>query len=508
MPIEITVLHPGEDQSQTVAILLLIYIGTRSERIALVNGPALQQLIAREDTIDDMLIRIGRTNLDIDRLPVARELAVADIEPVMGLHHRMLVVNGEHDEILLQLLRSTHSCQPVTPRRQCLVPQGHGGVGLSLHLPAAVNLVGNLPVHVMPRSILQGERHLGLVRVQQLLRKLTTQRRGFRSQRQADASLMGFSTLVGYLCLYHKLIEQATQVLIVIHLGRKHHRHLHLEAAVVSRHGLTAIEHLVVSRFTEPPAPPSLPARHLVLHFRTLYGHAGIALGQARDHNRVAAAIGLFIVRHLHLESRPFVFLHTDRGRSADTTTRLHMEHACQAVRRQSHFCRHRTIAVGHHLLFSHRLVVGITQQEGHALLVHGLHRQPVGIPVIHDGRYVHSLARTIEAPVGIDSYLLAFTFGIVIAVGRPEIRFGKTLVVVRIGIQVRQPRIPVGIDSLAFVISNQNLFVGTVAIVRAPCQSEVHALPGLSRRGIDRHIADAVIRQFLHHHIEVTHKE
>ncbi len=72
--IALAVLHPGKGEQQSIAVFLLVSHVEFHKLVAPVEGPTFQDLIACEDTIENMDIVVGRAHLQPDGLAVVGEL--------------------------------------------------------------------------------------------------------------------------------------------------------------------------------------------------------------------------------------------------------------------------------------------------------------------------------------------------------------------------------------------------------------------------------------------------
>ena len=87
-----TVLHPCVVEQHTRAILLFIFKLSGVDGLVEFHSTALKHLVARNDGIKHMNILVRRTYHHAHGLAVAREHIISNIEPVVCLHARSLVV--------------------------------------------------------------------------------------------------------------------------------------------------------------------------------------------------------------------------------------------------------------------------------------------------------------------------------------------------------------------------------------------------------------------------------
>ena len=76
MHVAYAVLHPSEGQEQTIAILFLIGKLTINQRGIFFHAATLQHLVATENRVDDMQIRIAGTYLNCNGFTIIWELRV------------------------------------------------------------------------------------------------------------------------------------------------------------------------------------------------------------------------------------------------------------------------------------------------------------------------------------------------------------------------------------------------------------------------------------------------
>ena len=95
MDMTFAILHPGKSQVDTIAPLLFISEFAIEQGIRLTDGPLFDDLLSREDAIDHIHILGRRAHLDSDGFTIVRELISRDIEPIVGLYGRCLVLQRE-----------------------------------------------------------------------------------------------------------------------------------------------------------------------------------------------------------------------------------------------------------------------------------------------------------------------------------------------------------------------------------------------------------------------------
>ena len=126
--IELTLLHPGEGEQQTVAIFRFVCQFAVNELIRTVDGTTLDNAVATDDAVDDMHVLSRRAYLYGDGGAVVGELGIRHIEPIIGLKGRPLVVEVEDGECLLQTL-TLALCLYLVPATFQL-GQFYAGIGL------------------------------------------------------------------------------------------------------------------------------------------------------------------------------------------------------------------------------------------------------------------------------------------------------------------------------------------------------------------------------------------
>ena len=232
MTIGLAILHPSEGEQQSVTIFLAVSQFPVPKGIRLINGTILNHLIAGEDRIVHVHILIRRTHLYGHGRAVIGELAMRDIEPVIRLGRRSLVIEREHHEVLLQGILAADSFQPVFTTLQ--ISNGNSLVR-SDRLPVQTaftfwrKAITHLSIQVGSGRIDQMEFHAFNRLLQDFIEHLHGESRRFISQRQRQCAVMRFSSLVCDIGRDHKVIEHR-----IACLGH-HDRHRHRKHAVLVR---------------------------------------------------------------------------------------------------------------------------------------------------------------------------------------------------------------------------------------------------------------------------------
>ena len=313
MSVHLAVLHPGVGKQEAVAILLLVGQLQVDEGIAHVAAAAVDDFLASIDGIDDVQVGVGGSHLERDGLAVARELRVADVEPVVGLLGGRGVVEREHGERLLQRLATAHGVEGVASAGHCRYL--HLVIGACGEPLAAVEAVAHLLRQLIARGVAQGETQGASLFKQHLFGQVGTEGQWLVAHGQRHGAGVGLTGLVGDVGGDHEVIEHG-----VARLGY-HDRHGDGERAVVARHGLALGQHLVVAVAAydhlvpvgvvgEPPVGAF--AGDLVLHLRALHLHAAVGACGASDIDGVAVGVCCLHTGHLHLKRGTLVLLHAE----------------------------------------------------------------------------------------------------------------------------------------------------------------------------------------------------
>ena len=495
--------HPSVGHQQTVAILLLVAQLAVDKLVREQGGAALQLLVASEKGIDHIDVLVRRAYLHGDGTSIDRKhAAIADVEPLAGVGSGTLVVEREHDELLLQGVGAvggacSFGMQLVAPALQLGQrrgriggrgePAGDGGTALVLEA------IAHTCVHIGPGGIAQVEGQLRGVLDEHLLIKLHAQRRLPVAQGQRQLALMALASLVGDIGSEHEVIEHG-----MLGLGQ-HQRHLGRELSLLVGDGLARSHHLLIAgsadgtclpiaRVAHPPEGE--PAHHLILHGGSLHGHAGIAARRSLHAEGVAVLIVVGHLRDVHLKRWTLIFLHAEVViLIVDVQTVV----ARQAFRGQGKLHGGSAEAVGGGRLLAHRLKVGIYQFEAHLLAAHRRVVEAIS-GGIHDGSGMHRLSRAVDGAVGEDGGLHIIIYLVIVEVIAPHVQAGAELVGIGIGAQ-HQRFAPILLPcALAFGIAGQHGALDAVASARL--HLHLAASDGLARGGIHHHDAALVARQ------------
>ena len=116
MGIEFSFSYPCTIEENAVTIFFFIDKLPIIQSVALIHYSTLDDLLTADDGIDDMLIQVGSSHLDMNRFSVIRESVRGSIEPVMSFDNRLLVVYAKYDELLFDFLVSTLSIKGMLSR--------------------------------------------------------------------------------------------------------------------------------------------------------------------------------------------------------------------------------------------------------------------------------------------------------------------------------------------------------------------------------------------------------
>ena len=178
-----------------------------------------------------------------------------------------------------------------------------------------IKLIFHLRIDILSCSMTQMERHRGFLLQQHLFLEVHTQGGLSVTERQRVLSRMRLTGTICDIGFHDEVIEHR-----IIGL-RQRQRHIHLEATVSIRDGLTLrdlhilrartdITAVPISPVGDPPVGPA--SYHTILHLRFLDRHPCIALGNSLHRHGVTLFI-IFLIRiELHFEGGPFVFLHPE----------------------------------------------------------------------------------------------------------------------------------------------------------------------------------------------------
>ena len=233
------VLHPGEGEQQSVAILLAVEELAVEQFVRQVYGPALQQPVAADDAVDHVHVLVRRTGLHGDGSTVHGEASlVAGVEPAAGVGGWPMVVEREHHEVLLQRVLLAGGKERVLAALQ--LRNGYQLVRGSLLPALVVEAIAHLSFKVDAGGVLQVEGHLRVALVEHLLGQRGREGRLAVAQRQRHGSLMGLAGLVGDVGREHEVVEHG-----VARLGQ-HHGHVGRELSALVGRRLALGHHLVV----------------------------------------------------------------------------------------------------------------------------------------------------------------------------------------------------------------------------------------------------------------------
>ena len=119
MMVRFTIVYPGVAECQSVTIFGFVGELTVDQFILLIDRTLFDDSGASHDCIDDVYI-LRRADLQCDGCAVVRELVVREIEPVIGLCGRTLVIEREHDKLALSFLVLVFHVELVLAGRDCV----------------------------------------------------------------------------------------------------------------------------------------------------------------------------------------------------------------------------------------------------------------------------------------------------------------------------------------------------------------------------------------------------
>ena len=320
--------------------------------------------------------------------------------------------------------------------------------------------------------------------------------------------MMRLTCHIRHLRLGHKAVVHRILAVIL----RQRHGHLHLERAVVTRHGLAFLHHFLRPAVAEIAAFPvprvcQPPERHLttdgIFHFRTLHGHTGIAHGLTLGTHGIALLVRRLIFVKLHLERRTLVFFYANGRRRVVGS---HRKASVQQALRQCQFRGTLTIAVGGHPLLCHHLIIGVTQFHMYALVLHGdIVQCRLFLP--YDSRHMHRLARTVYRTVRKHAGMFRRIFPRIIGITTAGTRRRVILVALRIGHHLRRCTLGEVTHQLPLVVTCQRIGLRLLFPPSAVLQSHRSLGDGLSRACIDDDIAHLLFRHGLRHQSHTRHE-
>ena len=511
--VETAFAHPCTCEEHAVAIFLLIRELARGDGVALVDDAALQHLVTGEERVDDVLVLVRRAHLHIDGTAVGGELTGRSIEPVVGLHGRMLVLHAEHHELLLHGVLATNAFKGVAAGLQRIKAHLEGLVSgysfcclfyryfVILFLCYLVDdVAGNGLTGIIQIAERDACHAVGL----NLCRHANSKSGGLVAQRQRSLAVMAFAGSIGGVGLHHEVII-ARGVRVSIAASVRHlHRHLHRETAFVVG-GQRVGDKRLIAFGTRAPPPQGTTAHDVVLHLRALHRDAGKALHMTNYRHGVAILVFLSDLVELHLEGRTLVLLNGEIGRAI---LRLDGELPREARCREHKVGGSLTKLIGSHLFLLHHLVVGIAQRQRQLLArVHLCIAMSQALIGNHRG--MSGLSRPVELTVGqhVVDVLRSFVVVERVAATNPLLWRG----IVLLGIDVdftRTAFLPLEL-SLAATIGGERVHLSAVvAVVSVGLQTNLCTRHRTSRRGVHGHQSDEVIGQVLMHHEEVAHVE
>ena len=207
---------------------------------------------------------------------------------------------------------------------------------------------------------------------------------------------MAFACGVGGIGLDHEVIESRNSFVFRPSIFIHHHRHHHLETAVVVGHERVFDEGFVAFVIAAPP-PHCTTAHHLILHTRTLHGHARETAHVAFHRHFVATFVFFRHFVELDAECRTLVFLDREIGASA---FRRNGKLTCQTRRGQHKVGGSLAVVVGGDFFLFHHLVIGVAQRQRH-LFACQCRSLRVALGLVGDDGGVDGLAWAIQTAVG-----------------------------------------------------------------------------------------------------------
>ena len=195
-----------------------------------------------------------------------------------------------------------------------------------------------------------------------LVGQVRTERGCPGAERQAKTATVGLAGSVGHVGQHGEIVEHTRAFGLV---GQRH-GHRNLKGSVVGSGRFALKERLVaaaesavsvvpIARTAEPPVGYAPLDR--IFHLGSLHRYSGVGGGFGFDGERVAVLIAFVYLRKLHLECRPLVLFHTERGRMAGGRECID---ARKAALRQSESGRARAEQVGCQRLLAHCLAVSV----------------------------------------------------------------------------------------------------------------------------------------------------
>ena len=493
MGMALAVLHPGEGEQQAIAVCFLIGQFEAHELVAPVIGTPLDDLLAREYTVEDMDILVGRTYLKIDGLAVVGELLGRKIEPVVGLGHGTLIMEREKHEAMGSGITLADSFQRVGTAWQSLSGDGQGRICRSRLPGAVVNAVAHLGIEILAGSIEQMEGGGRLIIEQHLICHLDLQCLLTVAQRQGELSAMGLTGSICHISHHDEVVEHR-----IAGLGHRQW-HLYGKRTVICRFGSTIINLHPIRAIAYPrgvpiaaigPPPVCCTTDDLVADLRPLDRYSRETHGRALHRKFIACGIGLLHLREVDMERRALVFLYPNR---MTLTIGLDGIVSGKSGGWQREVYRRHTVFIGSSVHVMYHLIVGITNDEMDCILFADSLLHPV-THLIFQSRDVNRLPRTINGTIGIDIRQL-----LIIVVRREVV--AATLVerrtsLIAVGIGKHLPtgaRITVLEEILTLTIRHGTSLLG-IAIGDILTDAKMSAGYGLTCRGIDNDITDSLL--------------
>ena len=237
MAVAASLLHPGKGEQQAVAVFRFVRKLTVQQLIGTLHGATLYHPVATDDAVDNMDVLGRRTNLYGDGLSVAWKLIVGDVEPVVGLHDRPLIVEREDGERTLHRVTMADGLYLVAPTLH--LRQLDGRTGLCRQPLRSIHAVLHGRSYIVAGRIAQVE-HYGLQLVKAHLLSNVDGKGGLAiTQRQRLLGVVGLAADVGHISTAYEVIESGIVGL------RQTHRHLYRERAIGSGHRL-ALGHIFI----------------------------------------------------------------------------------------------------------------------------------------------------------------------------------------------------------------------------------------------------------------------
>ena len=268
------------------------------------------------------------------------------------------------------------------------------------------------------------------------------------------------------------------------------------ELAVLVGAGLAKGDLLILDgRVPPPPATPREGglADDAIAVFHIIQAETGVSFYIAMHRNFLVQFVLLFWLLKSDLESRAFVFLHTDGGAAS---VGIEVEHAIQPVGGNNEGATERAVFVGSKLRQADFLPVGIA--EGNLFRIAVDEADILTLTARHDALEIDGLSRTVNGTVGEELGTIGLII-VFVSLIKAEVVIGQQVVITFAQVDIERIAACFGYFSLAILVcfwcgDNDSLVFSGFVVPLAAIDLHGDAFHGLARLAIDRHHGHLVV--------------